>query len=809
MITPSETKLIETLSTFSASTTHIIVPNTATLNWLQDITTFTAPIFTTHQWRQRYDTTAHHDPLRLLSLIQTCPSPTLLSHQFATQTAKQELLSFWHYCTTTNTRPGDILAQTPMASRLTMDILTWLEAFEHHLDLTHQLPKAALPLPPNLTTILTVNTELPIEISTTITHIPITSAPLPTQSQPLQPFPNITHELTAIYQDICQKLHQYSLDDIQLITPTPDRYRQPIKRLFDGIPISDPPKSLGLTPPAQFLFRLLALCLPTSTTHDLMSFLQGPLSHSNQQLTHYQPIIESLDTIPLSDLPAALQAHRRQHRFISGDDLPPIPEFSLHLQDAIYTMQISAENMAKQLQNWMDDFQITAQLASHPQPYTHYLQLITILTQWKTAYTDMPWDVKTGIDSLKSVIIATQLSSDQTGLHILRPEDAVGCHKPVRYIIGLTQSHWPQPAATQSYLTAAIQTPDTTPDPTEIAKKQLDFFEATTDHLWLSYPTTIAQTPQYPTPLCPTVTKEKNTPPHPRNSNQPSPPQPITPSIPSPPETVSATQLETYQTCPQKYQYKYVDKLPDTQSIDHRHQALKGTLIHRILDGFFKSIAHPPSTSDTPILLDIANTQLTKSPLPTYLKKSLQHTLPPLLTACLKSFESAPYKITPVATETPFSIALTPNTTLTGAIDLIAACDEHLYIIDFKTGKTIPTMADINRNTSLQLPIYLLAAHHIHPNKTIAGAGYIHLKPEPEHIIRFGSDHAKHHLFERSRKRFIRFDGPESISKITTTLTAIVAKISTGRFTIPDDFSPSTCRTCPYKTVCRFEKRFS
>jgi len=147
--------------------------------------------------------------------------------------------------------------------------------------------------------------------------------------------------------------------------------------------------------------------------------------------------------------------------------------------------------------------------------------------------------------------------------------------------------------------------------------------------------------------------------------------------------------------------------------------------------------------------------------------------------------ESFDPKILPVATEQPFTVPIIGGLKIGGKIDRVdALADGTIEIIDYKTGATIPSQKDVDKD--LQLSFYALAATSI--------------PTEP-----FGKKPDKIKL------SLYFLDGQEKFSTTKTTQDLEKAKkeISKAKEEIENsDFKCSgnmLCEKCEYSLFCRTE----
>lgn len=168
---------------------------------------------------------------------------------------------------------------------------------------------------------------------------------------------------------------------------------------------------------------------------------------------------------------------------------------------------------------------------------------------------------------------------------------------------------------------------------------------------------------------------------------------------------LSYSQIETFQTCPLHYKLRYIYKLPTPPSASQSF----GTTIHAALKNFFEGVAkgQKPTNGFMVKLLEdnwIKEGYKSKKHEEEFLQKGKDY-----LAGFLKyGFSSKSF---PIALEQPFIVPLNNKRGLKigGKIDRVdRLSDGSIEIIDYKTGATIPSQREVDKN--LQLSFYALAA---------------------------------------------------------------------------------------------------
>jgi len=184
---------------------------------------------------------------------------------------------------------------------------------------------------------------------------------------------------------------------------------------------------------------------------------------------------------------------------------------------------------------------------------------------------------------------------------------------------------------------------------------------------------------------------------------------------------LSFSQIETFQTCPMHYKLRYIYKVPTPTSASQSF----GTAIHATLKEFYETFMSDPTLYKTSRGIEVLMTKLLEKNWVKEGYKSKSHETEFLskgklyLSGFLKEGFNPKTKI--LALEQPFTVPLVSSIEsrvsllkIGGRLDRIDDIgDGTIEIIDYKTGATIPSQRDVDKN--LQLSFYALAATKI-PN---------------------------------------------------------------------------------------------
>jgi DNA helicase-2/ATP-dependent DNA helicase PcrA len=175
---------------------------------------------------------------------------------------------------------------------------------------------------------------------------------------------------------------------------------------------------------------------------------------------------------------------------------------------------------------------------------------------------------------------------------------------------------------------------------------------------------------------------------------------------------LSYSQIETFQTCPMHYKLKYIYKVPTPTSASQSF----GTSMHATLKEFYETLLIDPTSHKAPRGLEALITKLleknwigegykTKSQEREFFNKGKLY-----LSGFLKQGFNP--KVLPIGLEQPFTVPLGYGLKIGGRVDRVDDLGNgEMEIIDYKTGATIPTQKEVDKN--LQLSFYALAATKI------------------------------------------------------------------------------------------------
>jgi len=149
-----------------------------------------------------------------------------------------------------------------------------------------------------------------------------------------------------------------------------------------------------------------------------------------------------------------------------------------------------------------------------------------------------------------------------------------------------------------------------------------------------------------------------------------------------------------------------------------------------------------------------------------------------------------------------------------GKIDRVDVGPGFFSIIDYKTGRSMPTLDDIRQGYSLQLPVYLHAVRELFRQRgsdlAAASALYYRVRDPVSIKVVIGNAEFKGPAFEPGPgTRYLVANAGELQDLIDGARAAAEryrAGIDAGRFPLtPPERIPDVCTYCPFKSMCRIQ----
>lgn len=244
----------------------------------------------------------------------------------------------------------------------------------------------------------------------------------------------------------------------------------------------------------------------------------------------------------------------------------------------------------------------------------------------------------------------------------------------------------------------------------------------------------------------------------------------------------SYSALETYKQCPQKYKFQEIDKIPSTKS----KEAIFGTLVHESLRFMFQRDPLFPTLDE---VLEYFKTHWPSEEKAYFTSLDEEQLYFNQGREMLKNFyaKNAPWNFTVVDLESRFEVVLEDSKgphILSGKIDRIDKLpDGSFEVIDYKTGKRLPSQRDADNN--LQLSVYTVGLKNKWPHMDISQ-------------IKSSLYFLKHGEKLTTARTEIQVE--KTKSDIIKTIHEIQNKLESGE---PFEPVPTIlCNWCSYKNIC-------
>ncbi|MDY0024023.1 MAG: PD-(D/E)XK nuclease family protein [Candidatus Izemoplasmatales bacterium] len=180
--------------------------------------------------------------------------------------------------------------------------------------------------------------------------------------------------------------------------------------------------------------------------------------------------------------------------------------------------------------------------------------------------------------------------------------------------------------------------------------------------------------------------------------------------------TLSATKIESYNLCPFKYYLNYLLRI---NTFEENIFSYIGNIIHRVLELYVKE-----KTYDIDKVFSEFNFPKSEEYKFKIFKEIIKENIE-FIHNIVSTFEEVSH-FKEVYSEEPIHFKFNEHFYLTGKIDKVMVDDETKYfiIIDYKYGDHNYSTKDIDKDYIIQLPFYLYAYKHQHPNLKPAGILY-------------------------------------------------------------------------------------
>jgi hypothetical protein len=271
----------------------------------------------------------------------------------------------------------------------------------------------------------------------------------------------------------------------------------------------------------------------------------------------------------------------------------------------------------------------------------------------------------------------------------------------------------------------------------------------------------------------------------------------------------SATSLQSFRDCPQKFYFNYVESLSPDITIKHDVDAmLSGIISHKIIE-----VAHERNVAPENIAAvttevfakHIREYQLTL-PQDTYDRHHLifrQRSANGLL--FLRELEKAAGEKITWKMETSFKVE--GDDVLKGKIDCIGVGEKRIYLLDFKSSAgSAGKPAEILSYEALQLWVYSLAGKGIIPDfdKKEVVIGYVVLKEPEASVLAMADDSLYQSLKEAklAELAFLEESFQESLQKAETIIQSLTLAIKQEEVFASKPMDKDVCTYCNLSRIC-------
>ncbi|HUS60235.1 MAG TPA: UvrD-helicase domain-containing protein [Nevskiaceae bacterium] len=235
---------------------------------------------------------------------------------------------------------------------------------------------------------------------------------------------------------------------------------------------------------------------------------------------------------------------------------------------------------------------------------------------------------------------------------------------------------------------------------------------------------------------------------------------------------LSYSQIDTFNTCPLQYRYRYIQRIPVPPSAPLSF----GSSIHKTLRDFYQQVKDGKKPTEKDLLGLLSGNWVVEG----YANKVHERRRKKQGKQMLKDFYQKGYdsKNIPLSLEQVFVIKISPSLKVGGKIDRVDRVKKGLEIIDYKTGK-VWDQKEVDK--SLQMTVYALAA---------TGRGIYAKKPE-EVVLSF--------YFLGSGEKKTTRRTPNQLKEARQELQEKAKEINQS------DFQPKPsklCDFCDYKLIC-------
>ena len=235
---------------------------------------------------------------------------------------------------------------------------------------------------------------------------------------------------------------------------------------------------------------------------------------------------------------------------------------------------------------------------------------------------------------------------------------------------------------------------------------------------------------------------------------------------------LSYSQIDTFNTCPRQYRFRYLQRIPIPPSAAQSF----GSSLHQALRDFYQAVKEGKKPTKEDLLKFLDQNWLAEG----YTSKSHEKRMKKEGKQMLKNFYEQGYypQIPPKSLEQNFVVKISPYLKVGGKIDRVDEIEGKLEIIDYKTGKV---WEQKKIDESLQMTVYALAA---------IDKGIYNKKPE-EVILSF-------YFLKAGEKKSTRRN-KKQLEEAKKELLAKAKEIEKSPF---DPRPSQMCEFCEYQLLC-------
>lgn len=259
----------------------------------------------------------------------------------------------------------------------------------------------------------------------------------------------------------------------------------------------------------------------------------------------------------------------------------------------------------------------------------------------------------------------------------------------------------------------------------------------------------------------------------------------------------SATMLQTYDDCPRKYFFNYIQKLsPKFDFLLEVDLLTKGQLEHSLIEQYVSTYDLFSKSDYNHLKREIINKNLDEKNINLINMKELEGELDALCRPMIeKLLKIKVMDKTTICFETSLD-----DKRVRGSIDCIIENDKDIFILDFKRGGgSIPTQKDFLNFEKIQLWFY---ANYYRTEKCVS-LGYVNLSENDKSLLYIGDESEKVLSEILGAKAQVFKDGFEvKLDQYKKHEERLIQKINVDESFLPAPKATKVCSYCHFKTTC-------